>query len=109
MNKQKFAILGISVALLVTACKKNDTLANTSTSQQTAAAASTAATNGSFVSAATWSSAKQEKFTSYSFQISDSSLTSAVINKGMVLVFQKTASATNALPYDDKSNNVFWY
>jgi|GEM_PF-1528593 len=112
MNKQKFLILGMSVALLVTACKKNDLQQSVAAaSTTTAAAAATASTSANWRSISNWSAQSQDKYTTFTSAIGDSSISGSVASKGLVLVYKKSGSTVTALPYEEQAatGSYFWY
>jgi hypothetical protein len=113
MNKQKIAILALSLSLMVTACKKNDlqsSQAQANATASTAAAAATSAKTSEFKAVSNWNNTKQDKFTSFYSKVADSSITSSVVSKGMILVYKKSGNTVNALPFDEKgTNDIFWY
>src|SRR3954468_11035094 len=99
MNKQKIAILAFSLALMVTACKKNDLQSSQAQANATASAAAAASTakTSEFKAVGNWDNFKQDKFTSFYGKIADSSITSSVVSKGMILVYKKSGNTVNAL------------
>lgn len=110
MNKQKFSILALSLALMVTACKKNDLQSSQAQANATAAAAASTVKTSQFKAVGNWNNFKQDKFTSFYSKIEDSTITSSVVSKGMILVYKKSGNTINALPFDEKGNNdIFWY
>ena len=105
MNKNKIAILGFSIAVLVTSCRKTDM-----PHQEAAPAVETVAAKKDWTSAIAWNAAKQEKFTTYNGTIVDQAITSAVADKGLVLVFKKNGTDIQSLPFEEKgANDAYWY
>lgn len=109
MNKHKMLALVMGAALLVTACKKNDLEQTTANQAKTAIAPASAST---WKSLGNWSSQSQDKYTVYSKQLQDSSITGTVASKGLVLVYKKNGSSIQSLPFEEKGANgasYFWY
>jgi hypothetical protein len=115
MNKHKFLVLGLGAVLLFTACKKADlqqaTTAAAAATAATAAAATTNSTSANWRSISNWSAQSQDKYTVYSTQVTDSSITSPVASKGLVLVYKRSGNTVTALPYEEKATtgSYFWY
>jgi hypothetical protein len=109
MNKHKLPILGFSLLLLITACKKNDVQQeNMEATPTVSAAVSTPVSKWKTMN--NWASSKGEKFTTYASSIGDSSITTAVVNNGLVLAFVKIENSVNALPFQQKgTNDAYWY
>jgi len=103
MKKQIFAIVGISVMLFASSCRKTD-VAQDPLNQTTSTAAPAV-----WTSLNSWTSAKQEKFTSNSATIQNANITDAVVKDGMVLVFKKSGNEIKSLPFQDKAVNASWY
>src|SRR5690349_6397661 len=104
MNKHKFLIMGMTLALFAASCKKNDLQAN----KETASEAAVQSTE--WKSAADWSSSKEEKYTSYSTTIQDKSITADIVENGMVLVYAKYGNDVFSLPHQSKGVvNTFWH
>jgi hypothetical protein len=121
MKNVKFSILGLSLLLLAASCKKDDFQESTQTATETAA---TETAEAGWQSAANWETVNQPSFSVKYFTINDDSITDEVADKGLVLVFKKTANAINALPFeeattgtakaeeavaDENSNANYWY
>lgn len=108
MNNYKLPVIAFSLLLLITSCKKNDAL-----NQAVApapSAASTAVKTSEWKSISNWTSTVGEKFTVYTTKIEDSTLTQAVANSGLVLVFTKNGNVIKALPFQEKENSdTYWY
>ncbi|MFL5740696.1 MAG: hypothetical protein ACJ75B_10795 [Flavisolibacter sp.] len=105
MNK-KFLAAVFSAAVLVTACKKSD-VQQTAVNTPAVAAASVSSSN--WKSLSSWNSQPQEKYTTYSNKISDSTISAAVAGKGLVLVYKKSGTDISALPFEEKGTSNFWY
>ena len=57
-----------------------------------------------------WTSSQQENFTIHYSTINDNAITASVAEKGLVLVYKKTANSINALPFDKKGiSEEHWY
>jgi hypothetical protein len=103
MNKHKFLILGMTLALFAASCKKQDTEGNKETATEAVQAAE-------WRSAAEWSSSKEEKYTSYSTSMQDKSITADVVENGMVLVYAKYGNEVFSLPHQSKGAvDAFWH
>jgi len=111
MNKHKLPVLGLSLILLITSCKKNDVQHENTLGNAPVAAAAVAATAkaSDWKMLSSWSSAKGDKFTTYSTKVSDSSITNSVTSRGLVLAFVKNGSTINALPFQQKGSNDSYY
>lgn len=113
MNKHKLSVLGFSLLLLITSCKKNDVQHENTTTNSTAIATSAtpaAPTASEWRSFTNWTSSKEEKFTSHSSKVIDSTITNAVATSGLVLAFSKAGSTIQALPFQEKgANDSYWY
>ncbi|HJW15818.1 MAG TPA: hypothetical protein VJ499_01780 [Flavisolibacter sp.] len=110
MNKHKLPVLGLSLILLITSCKKNDVQhENTLGNSPVAAAMAASAKASDWKTLSSWASAKGDKFTTYTSKITDSSITSSVTSRGMVLAFVKDGSTINALPFQKKGTNDSYY
>jgi hypothetical protein len=110
MNKHKLPVLGLGLLLLLSACKKNDVqYENMETTEQTVAAPVSAPVS-EWKPANSWTSSKQEKFTTHTSKTDDSTITSTVTNSGLVLAFIKTGNSINALPFQEKgTSDSYWY
>jgi hypothetical protein len=106
MKKKIFAVVGISAMIFASSCKKTDVSQDLASSNQTASAAAAAQT---WTSLSSWTSAKQEKYTSNSATIQNANITDAVVKNGLVLVFKKSGSEIKSLPFQDKAANASWY
>jgi hypothetical protein len=105
MNKHKFLILGMTLALFAASCRKNDVEGNKKTAAEAAAVQTT-----EWRSAADWSSSKEEKYTSYSTTLQDKSITSDVVENGIVLVYAKYGNEVFSLPHQVKGAvDAFWH
>jgi hypothetical protein len=115
-------ILGLSLVLLITACKKEDF----QETEANATASGTPALNDvdtvGWKSTAQWETADQETFSVHYFTINDAGITTDVADNGLVLLYKKNGNAINALPFeetaasgetsestDENSNANYWY
>jgi len=106
MNKHNLSVLGLGLILLATSCKKTDVQHENPVSTP---APSTVA-KAEWTAISNWSSSQEEKFTSFSATIQDSSISNAVTANGLVLVFSKNGNTINALPFQEKgSTDAYWY
>ena len=109
MNKHKLPVLGLSLILLITSCKKND-VQHENTQTSPAPAAPVSASVSEWRTFTSWTSSKGEKFTTYRSKIADSSLTNAVSSKGLVLAFARNGESIKALPFQEKgTSDSYWY
>ncbi len=110
MNKHKLPVLGFSLLLLITSCKKNDVQHEDTMTNSTAIAAPAITKASEWKSFSNWTSSKEEKFTSHSSKVTDSSITNAVATSGLVLAFSKAGNTIQALPFQEKgANDSYWY
>lgn len=118
MKNVKLPVLGLSLVLLMASCKKND-YREAAPSDATTATASTKADSLNWKTSSTWENADQGSFSVHYCTIQDSTITSDVVDNGMVLVFKKNGSAINALPFEETTsaaqsstettNPNYWY
>jgi len=106
MNKHKLMVLGLSVVLFASSCKKNDM---ESTVAQSSAAS--AVKSSDWKSISKWSTQSQENYTVYSSNLQDSTISSSVASQGLVLAYKKNGTTISALPYEEKAGtgSYFWY
>jgi hypothetical protein len=110
MNKHKLSVLGFSLLLLITSCKKNDVQHEDTTTNPTAITAPAITKASEWRSFTNWTSSKEEKFTSHSSKVTDSTITNAVATSGLVLAFSKAGNTIQALPFQEKgTNDSYWY
>jgi hypothetical protein len=110
MNKRQLSAFTFGILLLAASCRKTDKLHQPASTSNEVAKAAASAPAASTWQAAQWNSNKQDKFTTYNTQIKDSSITTAVIKSGLVLVYINDGSAIASLPHQQKgSNDAFWY
>jgi hypothetical protein len=104
MKNYKLPFLGFALVLLIASCRKEDIQAK-NTANNLSAISNTA----QWRSLSNWSSSKNEEITTYFSKVSDSSITSNVVNAGFVLVFKKNGSDIQSLPFQEKSSKTYWY
>jgi len=108
MNKHKLPVLGFSLLLLITSCKKTDVQQDSNS--PTPVSASISSSSPDWKSITNWSSYKTEKFTTFNTKIEDSTITNAVAASGLVLAFTKNGNNINVLPFQEKgTNDSYWY
>jgi hypothetical protein len=90
--------------LLIASCRKEDIQAKNTTNNLSAVS-----NTAQWKSLSNWSSSKNEEITTYFSKVSDSSITSNVVNAGFVLVFKKNGSDIQSLPFQEKSSKTYWY
>lgn len=101
MNKRSLLILTLAASVFATSCKKQDSL----TSENTATALAP-----EWKSAGKWTAATTDDATVYSSTITDKALTSPIVENGLVLVYMKTASGVQSLPYQETgTSGTYWY
>lgn len=107
MKKHKLSVLGISLMLFITSCKKNDVLQQNISANKIA---STNAVRAEWRSLSNWNILKENKTTTYTSKLLDSSLTADVAQKGIVLAFVKNNTGIQALPFQENgTSNSYWY
>jgi hypothetical protein len=104
MKNYKLPFLGFALVLLIASCRKEDIQANNTTNNLSAVS-----NTAQWKSLSNWSSSKNEEITTYFSKVSDSSITSNVVNAGFVLVFKKNGSDIQSLPFQEKSSKTYWY
>jgi hypothetical protein len=115
MNKRQLSAFTAGLMLLAASCKKSDALYQQAARQeatQNAAVASATPANASAAWRTTgqWNSNPQEGFTVFSTKLSDSSITSTVVAKGLVLVYMNNGKSLVSLPRQQKDGgDAFWY
>lgn len=106
MKSIKLPLFGFAIVLLVSSCRKEDVAApNVS---KTVSATSVAKASG-WMSLNNWFSSTTDNSTTYFSKISDTTITADVAKSGLVLVYVKTGSQTQALPFQDQATNTYWY
>jgi hypothetical protein len=103
MKNYKLSLMGFALVLLVASCKKEDV-------QQKSSKTTLISEKGSWTSLSNWSKVKVDDSTStYFSEISDTAITSTVASSGLVLVFEKSGTTIQSLPFQDKSSVTYWY
>jgi hypothetical protein len=90
--------------LLIAACKKEDVRPTNSVKNLLAISKTS-----QWQSFNNWSSAKADNVTTYFSKVSDSSITSNVVNAGLVLVYKKAGNDIQSLPFKEKDSKTYWY
>ena len=96
--------MGIALVLLIASCKKEDVRQIDKTNST-----SGAATKTQWNSLSAWGNSKTENVTTYFSKLIDSSITNEVVNNGLVLVYKKSGSDIQLLPFQEKDSKVYWY
>lgn len=106
MKKHNLIAFGFGIALLATACKKND-VKETSTESVPAVTAATS----NWTALGNWAKQAEENSALYSSKVEDKNITSAIAQGGMVLAFKKNGNDITALPVEEKNGTAsyFWY
>jgi hypothetical protein len=104
MKNYKLPFLEFALVLLIASCRKEDIQAKNTTNNLSAVS-----NTAQWKSLSNWSSSKNEEITTYFSKVSDSSITSNVVNAGFVLVFKKNGSDIQSLPFQEKSSKTYWY
>jgi hypothetical protein len=104
MKNYKLPLLGLSLVVLIASCKKEDVQAK-NPDKNLSAVSNTI----QWRSLSDWSGLKAEDVTTYFSKISDSAITSSVVNSGFVLVFKKNGSDIKSLPFQEQNSNTYWY
>lgn len=107
MKKQKLIVFGFGIALLISACRKNDIHEAKTTSVPTVATPAVS----NWISLSNWTKQSEENYAVYSNKIEDKAITTAVAEDGLILAFKKTGNTITALPVEEKGddNSYFWY
>ncbi|GAC1418148.1 MAG: hypothetical protein NVS9B7_07650 [Flavisolibacter sp.] len=108
MKKHKLSILGISMVLLITSCKKNDVL-QPEAAKATAGVQKTSGPSVQWKPVTAWTTTKMENVSLFSSTIEDAAITAAVAGNGLVLVYKKNSAGVNALPFQENGTNNSWY
>jgi hypothetical protein len=121
MKIMKWPILGLSIVLVATSCNKEDFKEEAAADLTTSSARLNQADTIGWKSSAKWETADQQTFSVRYFTIEDPAITTDVADNGLVLLFKRSGSAINALPFeegqasentaDDAENNTsnYWY
>lgn len=104
MKQYKLPFMGIALMLLIASCKKEDV-------RQTNAkgSASEVSSKTQWSSLSAWGNSKNENVTTYFSKLTDSLITNEVVNNGLVLVYKKSGSDIQLLPFQEKDSKTYWY
>ena len=105
MKNYKLPFLGFALVLLITSCRKED-VRQTNEAESVTSGTVTKAQWNSF---STWENLKSENGSTYFSKVSDSSITNEVMNGGLVLVYKKSGSDIQSLPFQEKESKTYWY
>ena len=120
MKNMKLPILGLSLVLLVTSCKKDDLKEDSIQDATASSVEATKADTQNWKTVTQWEKADQGTFSVHYFTIADSSITADVADNGLVLVFKKDGNNIHSLPFEEtkasskQSDNTtasanYWY
>src|SRR6476659_4274989 len=104
MKSYKLPILGIGLMLLIASCKKEDVRQTNATANASGASSKT-----QWSSISAWGNSTTENVSTYFSKLTDSSITGEVVNNGLVLVYKKTGSDIQLLPFQERDGNTYWY
>jgi hypothetical protein len=103
MKKYKVSLVGFALMLMVASCKKEDVQVKNTPASTTASPAS------QWKSLTNWSTSTSDNQTNYSSKLSDSTITGSVATGGLVLVFKKSGSTIESLPFQETESKTYWY
>ena len=103
MKHYKLPFMGIALVLLIASCKKEDVR------QKVKESASGASSKTQWNSLGAWGNSTTENVTTYFSKLTDSSITNEVVNNGLVLVYKKSGSDIQLLPFQEKDSKTYWY
>jgi hypothetical protein len=103
MKKYKVSLVGFALMLMVASCKKEDVQVKNTPASTTASPAS------QWKSLTNWSTSTSDNQTNYSSKLSDSTITGSVATGGLVLVFKKSGSTIQSLPFQETESKTYWY
>jgi hypothetical protein len=103
MKKYKVSLVGFALMLMVASCKKEDVQVKNTAASTTASPAS------QWKSLTNWSTSTSDNQTNYSSKLSDSTITGGVATGGLVLVFKKSGSTIQSLPFEETESKTYWY
>ena len=118
MKNVKLPILGLSLVLLITACKKDDFKEESLTDVPASTIGLNEADTVGWKTSGAWETADQETFSVRYFSIEDANITEDVAENGLVLLFKKNSKAVTALPFEEEgagaveegiSKANYWY
>lgn len=107
MKNYKLPLLGIALVLLITSCKKEDVRPVNTTGSSALIASKTGASGWNSLSS--WSTSKSDNATTYFTSLTDTTITADVARSGLVLVFKKSGTTVQSLPFQDQATNTYWY
>ena len=102
MKNNQVSLFGFALMLLIASCKKEDV-------QVKNTAASTVSSTSQWKSLTNWSNSGSDNQATVSSKISDSTITSNVAAGGLVLVFKKSGTDVQSLPFQQDNSKTFWY
>jgi len=102
MKNYQVSLFGFALMLLIASCKKEDV-------QVKNTAASTVSSTSQWKSLTNWSNSGSDNQATVSSKISDSTITSNVAAGGLVLVFKKSGTDVQSLPFQQDNSKTFWY
>ena len=95
--------------LIISSCRKNDVQHN-KTPVNTTTAAKVKSTSSDWTTVNNWSARKNEKFSTFSSRVADSSLSLEVAKHGLVLAFAKINNTIKSLPFQARTgSDAYWY
>ena len=103
MKKYKVSLVGFALMLMVASCKKEDVQVKNTPASTTASPAP------QWKSLTNWSTSTSDNQTNYSSKLSDSTITGSVATGGLVLVFKKSGSTIQSLPFQETESKTYWY
>ena len=106
MKNVRFPLFGLALVLLIASCKKQDVK---SPAASNALQSSSTTKASQWNSLTNWSSLTADSSTTFYTKMSDSLVTSDIVSNGLVLVYKKSGNDIESLPFQDKSNKVYWY
>jgi hypothetical protein len=93
MKNVKLPILGLSLVLLITSCKKDDFKEEALTDAPASVIGLDGADSVGWKTSGAWESADQETFSVRYFSIDDANITDDVVENGLVLLFKKNGTS----------------
>jgi hypothetical protein len=104
MKNVKLPILGLSLVLLITSCKKDDFKEEALTDAPASVIGLDGADSVGWKTSGAWESADQETFSVRYFSIDDANITDDVVENGLVLLFKKNGTSVNAMPFEEEGS-----
>lgn len=102
MKNYQVSLFGFALMLLVVSCKKEDVQV-----KNTAPAA--VSSTSQWKSFTNWSNSGSDSQATFSSKLADSTITSNVAAGGLVLVFKKSGTDIQSLPFQETNSKTFWY